>query len=403
MARVGGPPRPLLVSRIFAPEPAAASFRLSALVGALVRSGASPTVLTVCPPRGQEAGDDPGADVRRFPVLRDAEGYVRGYACYLSFDVPAFFRVLSLRRRPDVVVVEPPPTTGVVVRVACALRRVPYVYYAADVWSDATESTDAPRVVRRVVRAMESFAFRGASRVLAVSDGVAERVSALGGRDVAVVRNGIDTTVFRPVGPETVEPGAAEQGTASRPTLVYAGTASEWQGASIFVAAFRKVLATVPDARLVFLGQGSEWREIERVAAQLPPGSVELRGSVPPAEAAAALASARAGLVSLRPGLGYDFAFPTKVFASVACGTPVVFAGPGPAHRAVQDERLGWATDYDEDQVAAAMVAALRDAPSAERRTELADWVRRNASAEATGRRAAELVLDAATPTSRRR
>lgn len=403
MARVVGPPRPLLVSRIFAPEPAAASFRLSALVGALVRSGAVPTVLTVRPPRGQEARDDAGAVVRRFPVLRDSEGYVRGYACYLSFDVPAFFRVLSLRRRPDVVVVEPPPTTGVVVRIACALRRIPYVYYAADVWSDATESTNAPRVVRRAVRAMESFALRGASRVLAVSDGVAERVRALGGRDVAVVRNGVDTTVFRPARTEPVGPRSADQGRGSRPTLVYAGTASEWQGASIFVAAFRKVLATVPDARMVFLGQGSQWREIERIAAELPPGSVELCGSVPPAEAAATLASARAGLVSLRPGLGYDFAFPTKVFASLACGTPVVFAGPGPAHRTVQDEHLGWATDHDEDQVAAAMVAALRDAPSAERRAELADWARRNASAEEAARRAAELVLDAAAPTSRSR
>ncbi|MDO5500237.1 MAG: hypothetical protein Q4F67_11230 [Propionibacteriaceae bacterium] len=36
-------------------------------------------------------------------------------------------------------IVEPPPTTGLVVRVACALRRTPYVYYAADLWSVAAE------------------------------------------------------------------------------------------------------------------------------------------------------------------------------------------------------------------------------------------------------------------------
>lgn len=381
--------RALLVSRIYAPEAAAASFRLGALVKALVGAGVEPTVLTVRPPGGLDVAEEEGVVVRRAPVLRDADGYVRGYACYLSFDVPAFFRLLAVRHRPDVVVVEPPPTTGAVVRLACAIRRVPYVYYAADVWSDATESTGAPRVVRRVVRAMESFAFRGASRVLAVSEGVADRVTALGGRDVAVVRNGIDTTVFQP-GDERVDPDRD-----ARPTLVYAGTASEWQGASIFVSAFREVLAAVPDARLVFLGQGSEWAEIARLAADLPAGSVELRGGVPPEEAAAVLSSAHAGLVSLRPGLGYDFAFPTKVFASLACGTPVIFAGPGPARDAVRDDGLGWATDYDEGQVAGAMVAALRRAPHSARRKELAHWVQENASAAATGRRAAELVLDA--------
>lgn len=380
------PVRAVLVSRIYAPEPAAASFRLTALVRSLRGSGAEPTVLTVRPPAGLEPSDEDGTDVRRAPVLRDQDGYVRGYACYLSFDVPALFRLLTVRR-PDVVVVEPPPTTGMVARVVCAVRRVPYVYYAADVWSDATASTGAPRVVQGAVRAMEAFAFRGAARVLAVSDGVAERVAALGGRDVAVVRNGIDTSTFRPRATHDEE-------TADRPTLVYAGTASEWQGASIFLAAFRRVLDAEPRARLVFLGQGSEWDEIRRLAATFPSGAVELRGSVPPDDAAAELGAARAGLVSLRPGLGYDFAFPTKVFASLACGTPVVFAGPGPAHEAVRDEDLGWSTAYVVDEVAEAMIAALERAPSPERRDHLTAWVRENASAEATGRRAAQLVLD---------
>src|SRR5699024_7919711 len=137
--------------RIFLPEPSAASFRLAALVRALADDGARVDVLTVSPPAGVEPGDGAPsaalpARVRRAPVLRDGSGYVRGYLPYLSFDLPLVWRLLRTRR-PAVVVAEPPPTTGVVVRLVCALRGIPYVYYAADVWSDASASTGAPGVV----------------------------------------------------------------------------------------------------------------------------------------------------------------------------------------------------------------------------------------------------------------
>ena len=377
-----GRPRVVLATRIFAPEVAAASFRLRALCEALARDGADVTVLTVRAP-----GDDaplPGVRVRRWPVLRDRSGYVRGYLQYLSFDVPLALRLL-LTPRPDVVVCEPPPTTGSVVRIVCALRRVPYVYYAADLWADAAEAADMPGAAVRVLRTVERFALRGARRVVAVSDGVRERLAALGVRHVTTVRNGVDTSVFTPEGPGP--------GDAGRPYVVYAGTTSEWQGADVFVRAMPAVLEQVPDARLVFLGQGSAWQAISDLAGTLPAGAVEMRGLVPPAEAARWQRGAAAATVSIVPGQGYDFAYPTKIYAALACGTPVIFAGKGPAAEDITAHRLGWAVDHDVAEVARAMVAALRAAPADGNR--LAAWVEEHASAAAAGRAAADVVRSA--------
>ena len=397
-------PHVALASRIFAPEPAAASFRLWALTRALGRLSATVSVVSVRPSAAvaNRATSGPGVDlpegvtVSRWPVLRDASGVVRGYLPYLSFDVPLGLRLL-FSRRPDVVVSEPPPTTGVVVRVACALRRVPYVYYAADVWSDAASSTGAPGLVVRLVTALERCALRGARHTIAVSEGVAERVRALGvpADRITVVRNGIDTTTFTPDGPVEPQPD-------SSPYLLYAGTASEWQGAEIFVEALAKVRATVPDARVVFLGQGSAWPAMRATAESLglgpeSTGAVTFVDAAPPEGAAAWLRGARAALVSLRPGQGYDFAFPTKVFAAVACGTPVLYAGPGPAGPVVSENNLGTVTGYDVDEVAAAMTALLvAERPDAAERARLGTWVHDHASADSAGDLAAAVVRAAA-------
>ena len=409
--------RVTLVSRIFLPEPSAASFRLAALVRALADDGARVDVLTTSPGPGVEQVQDAPTDalparVRRAPVLRDATGYVRGYLPYLSFDVPLLWRLLRTRR-PDVVLVEPPPTTGAVVRAVCTVRRLPYVYYAADVWSDASAATGAPALVVYLLRAMERFALRGAAAVLSVNDGVSARVRELGARQVTTVGNGVDTGIFHRTGRARSAPAGAPGASAEAPGggagasaealdvpagpfLLYAGTASEWQGAEIFARAMPRVLREVPGARLVYLGQGSSWPSLRALAAELPAGAVQLRDPVDAATSAIWQRAARAAVVSLKPGIGYDFAMPTKIFAALGCGTPVLFAGPGPAGQLVREENLGQATDYDVEDVAAAMITALRTAPAEAERDRLAAWTEEHRSLAAVGRRGAEAVAGAA-------
>src|SRR5690606_8604523 len=122
------------------------------------------------------------------------------------------------------------PTTGVVVRMAAALRGTPYVYFAADVWSDAIELGAGSRRVASIVRGFERIAMGGAAVVAAVTEQFASRIAEIVPRSrVAIVGNGYDELVFTPEGPaEDLE----------QPYLLYAGTASEPHGAGIFVEAW---------------------------------------------------------------------------------------------------------------------------------------------------------------------
>lgn len=388
--------RVLIASRLFTPEVGAAAFRLQALAEALASAGASVRVLTTMLPKDSVMpGTAQGFKVSRFPVMRDAGGYVRGYLQYLSFDIPLFFRLLFARA--DIVVAEPPPTTGLMVAVTSWLRRRPYVYYAADIWSEALAATSTPGLITTLIRWVESHVLRCAARVLAVSDGVSEKVVAFGvdPNRVETVGNGIDTSVFTLDGPLPEEPVGSAQGD----YFVYAGTFSEWQGADVFVRAMPTVLQSHPEARVYLFGQGSAGAQLTDLSARLAPNNVIIGGIIPPRQAAAWLRGAVCALVSIVPGQGYDFAKPTKIYAAAACGTPVLFTGAGAAAELVQKEALGFVAEYSVAAVADAMCRVLNDHAatlSHDARIMRADWAFKNASLTAAGTRAAGHVLDQA-------
>lgn len=383
-------PRVVIASRLFLPEVSAGAFRLGALVRALKSSGADVVVITSTPPRhAAGVADPPGIRVSRWPVLRDRGGNVRGYLQYLSFDAPLALRVIG--RRFDVAVAESPPTTALVIAAVAWLRRRPFAYYAADVWTDGVISMGAHPVVVRLMRWMERRALRAAAAVISVSDEVTARLVALGADAARVhtVGNGIDTALFSP----DVEPRSPGER-----YFVYTGTMSEWQQPDVFIRAFAQVADEHSEVGLRFFGQGAVEQELRRLAAQLVPGRVHFGGVVPPQESAAWIRGAVASLVSIVPGIGYDFARPTKTYAAAACGTPVIFAGAEVGGQLVRDAGLGTAVGFSAAEVADAMRGLLHeeaDGVSDARRGERARWASQNVSLSAVGQRAAGAVLTA--------
>ncbi len=357
--------------------------RLQALATELTRRGHRVRVVTTKPPRSIPVTPSEGEEILRWPVLRDRAGYVRGYVQYMSFDVPAFFRML-FGPAADVYVVEPPPTTGAIARVAAWLRRRPYVYYAADIWSDAAQMTGAASWVIGVVRRLETFALRGAADNLVVSDGVVKRIDELvPGASMTHVGHGVDTGLFTPHGPHVPQPA----------DIVYVGTMSEWHGAGIAIDALARVMNDDPSLTAAFIGQGADKAALQAAAQThgiadrvlfLPP--------VPAAEAAMWVRSARIALATLKPGQGYDFAVPTKLYAAMAVGTPVAYAGPEPLRALVAESRLGESSEFDAAEYAAA-IRRLLDRSDGRPVTHLVEWAQRHVSASSVAQRGADATI----------
>ncbi|GAA3391586.1 glycosyltransferase [Streptomyces roseoviridis] len=166
-----------------------------------------------------------------------------------------------------------------------ALRgRVPTVYQP-HAWSfEAVEGTTAALALR-----WERWAARWSAAVLCVSDAERRTGETAGVRARwSVVHNGVDTTRFAPPepgddlpavpvrgGPEG--PPAAGAGEApSGPLVVCVGRLCRQKGQDVLLDAWASVLARVPGARLVLVGDGPE---AERLRAAAPP-SVRFTGAV---------------------------------------------------------------------------------------------------------------------------
>ena len=380
--------RVIIATRIYRPEPAAASLFLGCVSDALRAQGAEVEVLTAKPVPGQGEGSR-GERIRTFPVLRDRNGYLRGYVQYMSFDIPLAFRLL-LARRPDAIFVEPPPTTGAVVRVICALRRIPYVYDAADIWSDAAGYMGTASLAVRILRGIERFALRGARGIVTISQGVADRVRSLGVSTQATVTGfGADTLIFRYMDAPLER------------VFLYAGTFTELHGAGILVEAFARFSQSHPGYRLRFIGNGSGQEQMLERARELGVGgSIDFVDPVPPAELQPEFARAVASLSTQFPEPGYRYAFTSKIYSSFAAGCPVIFAGPGPTgsfiEQASEEIEVGSAVDYDVEAIAAEMRAAAERPLPAERRRALADWAATHHSMSAVAGRVADVISTAA-------
>jgi glycosyltransferase involved in cell wall biosynthesis len=143
-----------------------------------------------------------------------------------------------------------------------------------------------------------------------------------------------------------------------RPIALFLGVVRAEKGVYELLAAWPKVLATMPEARLVIAGSG-ELARAHSLAVELGiAASVDFPGWVGPDEKARLLAKASALVLP-----SHFEALPMAVLEGMAAGLPIVATRVGAIPEAVGPEAGLLVPPEDVDALAAALAVALGDSP----------------------------------------
>lgn len=192
-----------------------------------------------------------------------------------------------------------------------------------------SDVSELPRYA--VPRRLIQHAVMAADGLVAVSQAIRDALLALGAPAdrVAVLRNGVDTTLFRPTRREQMRQRLGLH----NPTLLSVGHLIERKGHHHVIRA----MALLPRYRLLIVGEGPERNALQTLAARLGVSDrVHLLGVLPHTELAGLYSAADAlVLASSREG------WANVLLEAMACGTPVLASNVWGNPEVVRDRAAG--------------------------------------------------------------
>lgn len=261
------------------------------------------------------------------------------------------------------------PLTIALPGVALARRfGVPMIFEVRDLWPEVPIALGALTTPWAIwsARALERFAYRNASYVVARSPMMADGVAAAGypRERIRVVPNACDFARFQVPDSWGREFRAAHGWLGERPLVLYAGTFGLVNDCRYIVRLAHAVRPLLPDARFLLVGQGREAELVEQAARELGVlnETLFLRPPVPKEEVPRLFSAADVVMSTVRniPALHANCA--NKFFDGLAAGRAVAINHEGWLADLIREHDCGLVLPAADITAAARrMAAALRD------------------------------------------
>jgi colanic acid biosynthesis glycosyl transferase WcaI len=364
--------RCLLLNQTFQPDVMATGQYLSQVAVELVARGHQVTVVT-----SRRAYDDParlfparetwrGVDIHRVGSTGFGKGAKWKRAADFGSNLLAcLFKVARLPRHDAVLALTSPPLISVLGAAAARRWRGRFFYWVMDFNPDEAVAAGWLRPGSPAFRAldwMSRYSLRHATRVIALDRFMRDRITAKG---IAPERVAVapmwahDADVrFDAAGRERFR---AEHGLQGKFVVMYSGNHSPVHPLDTLIEAAVQ-LRDDPGFAFVFIGGGSEFSRVKRLAAEQGLANLLCLSYRPLRELSASLSAADAQVVVMGdPFVG--LIHPCKIYNILAVGAPVLYLGPSPSHVTEILTRLAVTTPRAEVRHGdrAGMVRALRE------------------------------------------
>jgi len=266
----------------------------------------------------------------------------------------------------DVVFATSTPLTIAIPGVYAAKRnRIPMVFEVRDLWPELPIAMGVlnNRGAIAAARWLERFAYRNATRVVALSPGMRDGVVRTGYPEerVHVIPNSADLELFD-VPPEVGQEFRAQHHwLGDRPLILYAGALGQINGVDYLVRVASSMKRIAPHVRFLILGQGAEEAKVRQWASEsgVLDSTLFMWKEVPKAEMPAVLSAATmaTSLFIDLPAMRANSA--NKFFDALAAGRPITINYGGWQAELIEEHGCGLVLDPNDPQAAAEQLASV--------------------------------------------
>ncbi len=344
-----------MLSERYLPEISAPSFRINDHAREWLKHGHEVTVVTCAPnaPRGkvfpgyqnrlyQEEFIDGVRVIRIWTYIAANQGVLRRAMDYLSY---MFMAVLLCWRYPKfdaIVATSGPFFTAVAGWMISILRWRPWIFEVRDLWPASVESVGAMTGWPiRICEKLELFLYRRCNRVVVLTKSFRQNLIDRGidGEKIDVITNGIDADRFLP-NQSVALPAIIESAAGSGKFLaVYVGTVGMAHGLETVLDVADECQGR--EIHFLIVGEGAQRKPLEEYARRLGVKNVSFADNIQRESVANLLTLADASIVHLKPDPLFKTVIPSKIFESMATGTPIVMAVEGESAEIIESARCG--------------------------------------------------------------
>lgn len=352
--------RIFLLNQFFWPDSAPTSQLLTDLAREFARNGHE--VHAICADSGyapDRADNAPPVQIHRVRSLPFVRGRLGRILSYASYYVGAVVRSLRLPRPDLVITLTTPPLLSLVGNAVMILRGARHYIWEMDIYPDVAVDLGyfkPDSLLTRIVGWLADGSRHLADGVIALGECMKQRLIGHGiaPGQIAVADNWADSHAI------TVLP---RQDADARLVVLYSGNLGLAHDIDTISAAMLS-LREDPRFHFLFVGSGGRREELARFAAAHHLQAIEFRPYAPRESLSQGLAAGDIGLVMQRD-ICCGSVVPSKMYALLAAGRPVLFIGPADATpaRIIHRFKCGWHVACGDVASLVALLHLLADHP----------------------------------------
>jgi glycosyltransferase involved in cell wall biosynthesis len=241
----------------------------------------------------------------------------------VSSFVISLFLIACLR--PDVAIISVPNgDAGLGSYRAAKLSKRKIVFDYRDEWEDHLLSQPRSRLYKRYYESLKvkmSECYQNSNLVITVTESIRNSLSTRGVKDIKVVTNGADTSLFKPRTKSVIRHtiGVDDNDFA----IIYSGTLGVYYRIDLLVRALSQL--DFKDVKLLVLGEGPALEDIKKLSKEAGvDGIVRVLGTKDKEELAEIISACDLGVVPFDNNILWKNALPAKFFEYLSCGVPVL-------------------------------------------------------------------------------